>query len=231
MTVEAAAEGPQQFRPGGGYGTGCQTPDRSGSHPPPGHPRPAAGRRGRTPDRTPEAADGQSADGSGSLQPLCSSSGPALRAACAGGLSNARRAEARNELSSWEGSRLAGRWDRLGRALTALTRLVGPAARRGPVQLRTLRLSGSGDVSGRRGRGASRGAPSHDRDRLLAVIGGRTWRPGHSRRVVRRCRGRAGATGRSGSGRSRPHAPGQGSRPPGRCSRRGRHCSPFLRRR
>jgi hypothetical protein len=34
MTVEAAAEGPQRFRPGGGTGTGCRTPDRSGSHPP-----------------------------------------------------------------------------------------------------------------------------------------------------------------------------------------------------
>jgi len=29
MTVEAAAEGPQRFRPGGGNGTGCRTPDRS----------------------------------------------------------------------------------------------------------------------------------------------------------------------------------------------------------
>jgi hypothetical protein len=68
MTVEAAAEGPQRFSPGGGNGTGCRTPDRSGSHPP-WTPRPPAGRRGRTQDRTPEAADGQSADRSGSLQP------------------------------------------------------------------------------------------------------------------------------------------------------------------
>jgi hypothetical protein len=29
MTVEAAAEGPQRFRPGGSNGTGCRTPDRS----------------------------------------------------------------------------------------------------------------------------------------------------------------------------------------------------------
>jgi hypothetical protein len=29
MTFEAAAEGPQRFRPGGGNGTGCRTPDRS----------------------------------------------------------------------------------------------------------------------------------------------------------------------------------------------------------
>jgi hypothetical protein len=55
------------FRPGGGTGTGCRTPDRSGSHPP-WTPRPLAGRPGRTQDRTPEAADGQSADRSGSLQ-------------------------------------------------------------------------------------------------------------------------------------------------------------------
>jgi hypothetical protein len=67
MTVEAAAEGPQRFRPGGGTGTGCRTPDRSGSHPP-WTPRPPAGRPGRTQDRTPEAADGQSADRPGSLQ-------------------------------------------------------------------------------------------------------------------------------------------------------------------
>jgi hypothetical protein len=60
MAVEAAAEGPQRFRPGGGTGTGCRTPDRSGSHPP-WTPRPPAGRPGRTQDRTPEAADGQSA--------------------------------------------------------------------------------------------------------------------------------------------------------------------------
>jgi hypothetical protein len=60
MAVEAAAEGPQGFRPGGGTGTGCRTPDRSGSHPP-WTPRPPAGRPGRTQDRTPEAADGQSA--------------------------------------------------------------------------------------------------------------------------------------------------------------------------
>jgi hypothetical protein len=59
VTVEAAAEGPQRFRPGGGNGTGCRTPT-SRSHPP-WTPRPPAGRRGRTPDRTPEAADGQSA--------------------------------------------------------------------------------------------------------------------------------------------------------------------------
>jgi hypothetical protein len=47
MTVEAAAEGPQRFRPGGGNGTGCRTPDRSRSHPA-WTPRPPAGRRGRT---------------------------------------------------------------------------------------------------------------------------------------------------------------------------------------
>ena len=68
MSVAAAAEGPQRFRPGGGDGTGCRTP------PPP------AG-RSRTPDRTPEAADGQSAAGSGYLY---SSSRPAWRAAACG---------------------------------------------------------------------------------------------------------------------------------------------------
>jgi hypothetical protein len=47
MTVEAAAEGPQRFRPGGGNGTGCRTPDRSRSHPA-WTPCPPAGRRGRT---------------------------------------------------------------------------------------------------------------------------------------------------------------------------------------
>jgi hypothetical protein len=56
MTVDAAAEGPQRFRPGGGNGTDCRTP------------RPPTGRRSQTPDRTPEGADGQSGDGSGSLQ-------------------------------------------------------------------------------------------------------------------------------------------------------------------
>src|SRR5215211_70254 len=53
--------GPRRFRPGGSDGTGCRTPDRSRSHPP-WTPRPPAGERGRTQDRTPEAADGQSAD-------------------------------------------------------------------------------------------------------------------------------------------------------------------------
>jgi hypothetical protein len=33
MTVEAAAEGPQRFRPGGGNETGCRTPDRRRSRP------------------------------------------------------------------------------------------------------------------------------------------------------------------------------------------------------
>jgi hypothetical protein len=47
MTVEAAAEGPQRFRPGGGNGTGCRTPDRSRSHPA-WTPCPPARRRGRT---------------------------------------------------------------------------------------------------------------------------------------------------------------------------------------
>jgi len=61
MTVETAAEGLQRFRPGGSYRTGYRTPDRSRSHRA-GHPRPPAGRRGHTRDRTPEAADGQSAD-------------------------------------------------------------------------------------------------------------------------------------------------------------------------
>jgi hypothetical protein len=63
VTVEAAAEGPQRFRPGGGNGTGCRTPDPHTSRSDPAWtPRPPAGRRGRTQDRTPEVADGQSAD-------------------------------------------------------------------------------------------------------------------------------------------------------------------------
>jgi hypothetical protein len=41
------AAGAQRFRPGGGNGTGCRTPDRSRSHPA-RTPRPPAGRRGRT---------------------------------------------------------------------------------------------------------------------------------------------------------------------------------------
>jgi hypothetical protein len=59
MTVEAAAEGPQRIRPGGGTGTGCRTPDRGGSPTLPwtGHPvRPqddlAAHRTGRQKQRT-----------------------------------------------------------------------------------------------------------------------------------------------------------------------------------
>jgi hypothetical protein len=69
-----------------------------------------------------------------------------------------------------------------------------------------------------------RGAPCVMVCWLLSA--GRTWRPGHSRRGVRRCRGHAAVTGRSGSGRSRPRAPDPRSRRPGRCSRRGRRCSP-----
>jgi hypothetical protein len=60
MPVEAAAEGPQRFRPGGGNGTGCRTPDRSRSHPAWTPIRPPDDVAAQ--DRTPEAADGQSAD-------------------------------------------------------------------------------------------------------------------------------------------------------------------------
>jgi hypothetical protein len=67
MPVEAAAEGPQRLRPGGGNGTGRRTPDRS---------RVAfcvdtpSARRTIWPHRTGrrKQPDGQSADGSGSLQ-------------------------------------------------------------------------------------------------------------------------------------------------------------------
>jgi hypothetical protein len=48
-------------------------------------PRPPIRQRGRTQDRTPQAADGQSADGSDSLQLPLLSSRPALRAAACGG--------------------------------------------------------------------------------------------------------------------------------------------------
>jgi hypothetical protein len=85
MTVEAAAEGPQRFRPGGGTGTGCRTPDRSGSPTLPWTPNPPAGRPGRTQDRTPEAADGQSTDRPARYNFLYSPSRPALRAAACGG--------------------------------------------------------------------------------------------------------------------------------------------------
>jgi hypothetical protein len=84
MTVEAAAEGPQRFPPGGGTGTGCRTPDRSGPHPA-WTPRPPAGRPGRKQDRTPEAADGQSVDRSARYNFLYAFSRPALRAAACGG--------------------------------------------------------------------------------------------------------------------------------------------------
>jgi hypothetical protein len=84
MTVEAAAEGPQRFRPGGGDGTGCRTPDRSRWHPA-WTPRLAAGRRGRAQDRTPQAADGQSADRSLVTTSSTLPSRPALRAAACGG--------------------------------------------------------------------------------------------------------------------------------------------------
>jgi hypothetical protein len=47
MTIEAAAEGPQRSRPGGGNGTGCRTPDRSRSHPA-RTPQPARGHPGDT---------------------------------------------------------------------------------------------------------------------------------------------------------------------------------------
>jgi hypothetical protein len=65
MPAEAAAERPQRFRPGGGNGTGCRTPDRSRSHPAWTPIRPPDDVAAQ--DRTPEAADGQSADRSDSL--------------------------------------------------------------------------------------------------------------------------------------------------------------------
>jgi hypothetical protein len=81
MTVEAAAEGPQRFRPGGGTGTGRRIPDRSGSTLP-GYPvRPqddlAAHRTGRPKQRTvnPPIALAR-------YNFLYSSSRPALQAAC-----------------------------------------------------------------------------------------------------------------------------------------------------
>ena len=61
MPVPAAAEGPQRLRPGGGNGTGWRTPDRSRAASCLDTPS-ARGRRGRTQDRPPGAADGQSAD-------------------------------------------------------------------------------------------------------------------------------------------------------------------------
>jgi hypothetical protein len=83
MTVEAAAEGPQRFRPDGGNGTGCRTPDLQQDTLL--DTRPPAGQRGRTPDRTPEQRTVNPLLALTCYNFLYSSSRPALRAAACGG--------------------------------------------------------------------------------------------------------------------------------------------------